>query len=404
MVEQKLGKPTTPIVTSAFVPLAKTNAAKRGMPNQRITFVPHPVWGKSAEQLRKDIVGKDPVSGKMIMQEIVEALTNQLTDEEKKTGAITPSVGPAQYGPDTEENLQQFYQENGMTDYLPIVVPTEERVAAMLKGTSRKPDEIVGKMAAGAFDPWSFTVKQVAINAVMAGAKPEYLPVILAIAESGSASIFSSTNSFVRMVVINGPIRDQIGLNYGIGAQGPFSHANSTIGRAWTLLSKNLGNGGIVGETYLGSLGNYGNWINIVVPENEKESPYAPFHVQKGFKQEESAVSVFMGWGIVSAQGASAAGLIEPNIDQIRGVFKTLTPGFGGAVVMDPLVANLLKGAGYDTREKLVDALWKGPNDAKPHFRRAQDINIIVSGGSTNLYWQYGGMRYEKTLSIDKWR
>ncbi len=376
------------------------------MPNERFTFVPHPVWGKTPEQLRKDIEGVDPVSGKPMMQQIVDALTKPLTAEESKTGFITPSSGPPTFGPDTTENLQQYYEDNGMTDYLPIVIPTEERVAAMLKGTSHKPDEVVGKMAAGAFAPWSYTVKQVAINAVMAGAKPEYLPVILALAKTESASIFSSTNSFVKMVVINGPIRDQIGLNYAVGAQGPFSQANSTIGRAWTLMSKNLGNGGIVGETYLGTLGNYGNWVNIVVPENEEASPYEPFHMQKGFKKEDSTVSTFTGWGIVSGQGTAIAGLSTPRFDHLKGVLATLGPTFTGCIVMDPLVADLMKGEGYDTVEKLVEALRRGPSGAGPGMpnRRPQDVSIIVSGGSTNPYWQYGGMRYEKSVSIDEWR
>jgi hypothetical protein len=404
MVEEKLGKPAVPIITTAFEALARTNALKRGMPNQRFTFVPHPVWGKSPEQLRKDIEGKDPVSGKPMMQQIVDSLTRPLNSEESKTGTIEQSSGPATFPADTADKLQQYYHDNGMTDYLPIVVPTEERVAAMLKGTSHKPDEIVGKMAAGSYDPWTFTVKQVAINAVMAGAKPEYFPVILAIAETGSASIFSSTNSFVKMVVINGPIRDEIGMNYAVGAQGPFSPANSTIGRAWTLLSKNLANGGVVGETYLGSLGNYGNWVNIVVPENEEASPYDPYHVQKGFKKTDSTVSTFTGWGIVSGQGTAIAGLSTPKFDHFKAVLATVGPTFSGTVVMDPLVANLLKGEGYETIASLLEALKSSPGGAGPRAMRPQDVNIIVSGGSTNPYWQYGGMRHEKTLSVDKWR
>ncbi|MCC6203278.1 MAG: hypothetical protein IT494_09770 [Gammaproteobacteria bacterium] len=404
MVEAQLGKPAVPIITTAFESLARTNAFKRGMPHQRFTFVPHPVWGKSPQQLRADIEGNDPVSGEPMMQQIVASLTRPLNAEESKTGAIEQSAGPAAFPADAEDKLQQYYHDNGMTDYLPIVIPTEERVAAMLKGTSHKPDEVVGKMAAGSYEPWSFTVKQVAINAVMAGAKPEYFPVILAIAETGSASIFSSTNSFVKMVVINGPIRDQIGLNYSVGAQGPFAPANSTIGRAWTLLSKNLANGGVVGETYLGSLGNYGNWVNIVVPENEEASPYDSFHVQKGFKNSDSTVSTFTGWGIVSGQGTAIAGLSTPKFDHFKAVLGTLGPTFSGTVVMDPLVANLLKDEGYDTMAKLLDALKTRPSEPAQRMPRPQDINIIVSGGSTNPYWQYGGMRYERTASVDKWR
>ncbi len=408
MVEEKLGKPTVPIVTQVFETLAKTNALRRGMPNLRTTFVPHPVWGKTAEQLRSDIAGKDPVRGEPIMQEIVDGLTKALNDEEKKSGVIEPSAGPPMYGPDTPENLQQLFLENGMTDYLPIVLPTEEKVAEMLKGTSHRPDETVGKMspAAGAYVPWSYTVKQVAVNAVMAGAKPEYFPVILALAATGSTSLSSSTNSFSRAVVINGPIRDQIGLNYGIGAMGPFGQANATIGRAYTLLSKNLGTSGIAGETYLGALGNATSYANIIIAENEAESPWQPFHVQKGFKPEESVVSIFMGYGIISAQGAAAGATVnEPHFDrQLRDLFGGLAPLFGGFAVLDPTVAKHLKEEGYDTKEKLINWLRTNPEGGRPLFRSPSDIALIVTGGQTNLYYHYGGMRYEKSVSIDAWR
>jgi hypothetical protein len=104
-----------------------------------------------------------------------------------------------------------------------------------------------------------------------------------------------------------GPIRDEIGLNYGIGALGPFSHANATIGRAYTLLSLNAGNCGKVGETYMGVIGNPANYANIVIAENEKESPWKPFSVRHGFKPDESVVSIFEGWGVISAKNSKYA-------------------------------------------------------------------------------------------------
>ena len=120
---------------------------------------------------------------------------------------------------DTEENLYRLFLEKGWTDGLPIVLPTEARVKEMLKGTSHKPDEVVGLMRPSPpHEAWSFTVEMVAINAVMAGAKPEYLPVLLAIASTGVSSMFSSTSSFARMAVINGPIRNEINMNSSIGA------------------------------------------------------------------------------------------------------------------------------------------------------------------------------------------
>lgn len=224
-----------------FQEITRAAGYKRGMPHQRITFVPHPVAFKPVSLHREYVEGKDPITGKPIMQEIIEALTKPLTEEEKKTGFLERTQ-PRLIGPDTEENLQRLFLKNGWTDGLPIVLPTQKRVAEMLKGTSHPPSKVVGKMSPGSMhEAWEYTVEKVAINAVMAGAKPEYFPVILAIASSGITSLFSSTTSFARIMVVNGPIRDQIGMNSGMGAMGPFNQANATIGRAWTLMSKNLG-------------------------------------------------------------------------------------------------------------------------------------------------------------------
>jgi hypothetical protein len=424
------------------VNLARTNAQKRGMPHLRFSFVPHPVFGKTPEEMRRDIEGNDPITGKPFMQQVVEALTRSLNSEEKKTGFMEISRGPRLFPPDTRDNLQRYFRENGMTDYLPIILPTEEKVTAMLKGTSHQPDEMVGRMAGGAFEPWQYTVEQVAINAVMAGAEPEYLPVILALASTGTASLYSSTNSFAFSVVINGPIRDEIKMNYGIGALGPFSHANATIGRAWTLISKNLGNGGIAGETYLGSQGNNLNYNNLVIAENEAESPWESFSMQMGFKRQESVLSIFNGLGIQPGQGAKGGGVsVNPRYDeQFLDLMRSFTGMFGALIVCDPLVADFLKDQGYDTKEKLIESLFeksvrtvkeykeasfvitfdlpraqKGiepfatwfslPDDAViPRFIRLRDINILVAGGRTQSRFQAGNLRYATSVSIDKWR
>jgi hypothetical protein len=408
-LESTLGKPTVSIITEYFKELVEQNAAKKGMPHLRFTFVKSPVWGKTAEQLRKNVVeGTDPITGKPVMQEIVDELTRQVSDEDKTTRTIQQSAGPDHFGPDTADNLQKLLRDKGMTDYLPIVLPTEDKVDAMLKATSHKPDEIVGKISPtpGVFEYWSYTVKQVAVNAVMAGAEPKYFPVILAIAAAGKESMSSSDNSFAGAVVINGSIRDEIGLNYGIGALGPFSQANATIGRAWTLLSINAGNCGKVGQTYMGVIGNPMNYTNIVIAENEKESPWEPFSVRHGFKQDESVVSIFEGWGVISAKNsAHAVWSKDMNFAaELKSIFNDQDQLFGAVAVLSPVVANYVKDEGYDTVGKLTDWLYKSPGEATPHFRSPAQINVLVTGSSNNLYWDYGGMRYVKSVSIDKWR
>jgi hypothetical protein len=413
-IESKFGVPTVPLIISEFHDQVKLHCKKKGMPGLRVTYLISPVWGKTAERLRKEIVAKSPVSGKMIMQEIVENLTKPLTAEEKKMGTIKQSPGPERFT-DTPEKLQQYFMDNRMTDYMPIILPTEEKVADMLKGTNHHPDEVVGKMAAHTqirgdemevFEHWSYTVKTVAVNAVMAGMRPEYLPVLLAVASTGKEGLSVSDNSFTEMLVINGPIRDEIRLNYGIGAMGPFSQANSTIGRAWNLLSLNAGNCGRVGTTYMGVVGNPMNWNNIIIAENEKDSPWQPFHVRHGYKPKDNVVSLFEGWGIISAKNSKFSKWTkEPNFPvAIKRILNDQDMLFGGTAVLSPVVAQFVKEAGFDSVEKFTEWIMKPEEGQWPNFRSAWDINIIVTGGSNNNYWSYGGMRYIQSVLIDKWR
>ena len=149
------------------------------MPNQRFTFVPHPITGVPAELCRKYLQGNSPVSGKPVLQEIIGGLMDPLTAEDTKKGFIERPT-PRLVEPDTADRLHRLFLDNGWTDGLPVVLPTEARVAEMLKGTSRKPDELVGRMQPSSpHELWSYTVEKVAVNAVMAGATPEQFPVIL---------------------------------------------------------------------------------------------------------------------------------------------------------------------------------------------------------------------------------
>src|SRR5438132_1934208 len=158
--------------------------------------------------------------------------------------AVFERTTPRLVEPDTEDKLQKLFLDNNWTDKLPIVLPTEKRVADMLAHTSHAPDEIVGRMQPTEFRvAWEYTVEKVAVNAVMAGASPEYFPVILALAASQVSARGSTTSSSAAMVVVNGPIRHEIGMNWGIGAMGPYNHANATIGHAYGWLSQNLQGG-----------------------------------------------------------------------------------------------------------------------------------------------------------------
>jgi hypothetical protein len=430
-----MGIPAVPIVLSEFFKQESEAALQRGMPGLRIEWIRGPVWAKTRPQLVRDVInGVSPISKKNVMQEIVEHLTKPLTAEEKKTGEYVRTKGPATFT-DTPANLQKMFLENRWTDFLPVVLPTEDLVNDMLKATSHDPDEVVGKMSptntGTYFEFWTFTVKDVAVNAVMAGCKPEYLPILLAVGSTNKEAISVSDNSFVDALVINGAIRDEIGLNYDIGAMGPFAHANTTIGRAWSLMAINLGNCGKVGTTYMGTVGNPMNLINIVIAENEEQSPFQPFSVRKGFKKGENIVSLFEGWGVLSAANwkANAWGK-EMNYPKIiKEIFDQQGWMFGSCAILSPPIANFIKDAGYATVEDFEKYLTPAmpdfpmakmaPPDAKaPAGTQAKapaakpkmmmgmgsNIAIIVTGGTNNNYYSLGGMRYGRSVQIDKWR
>jgi hypothetical protein len=229
--------------------------------------------------------------------------------------------------------------------------------------------------------------------------------VILAVASTGKEGISVSDNSFAEALVINGPIRDEIGLNYEIGAMGPFAHANTTIGRAWNLLSINGGNCGKVGTTYMGTVGNPMNLINIVIAENEEKSPWKSFSVRKGFKPNQSVVSLFEGWGVLSAKNWKAnvwgKEMNYPRI--IKDIFKQQDFMFGAFAVLSPPIADFIKDDGYGTAEKFTNWLASG-QQSFGFFNPADSYTVIVTGGSNNNYFSVGGLRYLRSVRIDDWR
>jgi hypothetical protein len=414
--------------THVFARLARSVARANGMPTTRQAFVPQPVVGRSSDELRAYVDGEDPVNGGPFMQHVIEGLTNPLQDEDL-AGMSFDRSAPRLLDPDTEESLQERFIEERWTDFLPIVLPTEERVEAMLAGTSHAPDEIVGRMRPTAFrEFWEFTVEKVAVNAVMAGARPEYLPVILAAMASGMTARSSSTTSFSTIAMVNGPIRNEIGMNSGIGTFGPYNHANATIGRAYSMASQNLQGGSTPGETYMGSQGNSYAY-SAAFAENEERSPWTPFHVQHGFDAQTSTISLFLGgW-------YTQFGTIRDDTwqERFQGQLAACDPFIGPIVALDPLAANKLVDYGFDTREKLVE--WLAENSVRPAREywdnqwmqtlvrpwavlgqkaapddpvqtfRPQDISVVVVGGETGgTYKLIAGALRDSIVSIDDWR
>jgi len=271
---------------------------------------------------------------------------------------------------------------------------------------------------------------------VMAGARPEYFPVILAMAASGMTARQSSTTSWAAPAIVNGPIRNEISMHCGIGAMGPYSHANVAIGRAHALLSQNLQGGSVVGDTYMGSIGNAYNYA-CTWAENEERSPWEPLHVQHGFKPEDSTVTVFLGgWYTISGYGPR-----DTWEQRFRHCLAACEPYSPPILLLDPSVARGFFDRGFTTKKQLIDwcaenarvtarEYWDDPwtqTLIKPHAvagvepwasmlkaapdemvrkYRAEDISVVVLGGESQSAWKMVGGNFAraKTVRIDDWR
>jgi hypothetical protein len=444
-LETDYGVPAVGVHAHVFARLVESVSRANGQPRARRAFIPTPVTTKSPAELRAYIEGDDPINARPFIEQLVDQLTRPLAEDDLRDVSSDRST-PRFLEPDTEDNLQLLFRQQGWTDYLPIVLPTEERVERMLAATSHSPDEYVGKLRPTGFrELWESTVEKVAVNAVMAGAEPEYLPVILALAASGVTARQSSTSSMANLVVVNGPIRNEIAMNSGIGALGPYNHANATIGRAFGLLSQNLQGGSRPGDTYMGAQGNPFNYSSVTFAENEEQSPWEPFHVQHGFGADESTVSVFYVWGASWNEGVR-----DTWQENLKTMLGGQDPFMGAILTLDPIVARDLVQRGFDTKEKLVDWIhenvrmradiywdrftmrnlmrdvaergeepWAtyakaGPHELLPVFE-PDLVNVIVVGGSSNGQWySFNGRTLDPrfrndpddpmTVSVDAWR
>jgi len=439
-IEKDHNIPTVSIAGANVVPfgLGPHVDYTTGLP-LRFAALPFPFTGQKPEVYKAFVEGNDMVSGKPLMQAIVEDLTKPLTEKEKQSGPVQQAAAEPRFlAPDTEEHLQRLFKDKGWTDFNPVILPTEERVQAMLKGTSHKPDEEV-KKGSGTFNTnRPFTVETVAIIGVMAGAKPEYMPVLLALASQ--VPYIDSTTSNASAVLVNGPIRKEIGMNSGIGVLGPENEANSIIGRAMNLFHFII-QGYQEGVTGFSSLSNPLRYDNVTFAENEEALPegWQPLHVQMGYKPTDSVLTILSGWNFINSAGNTVEHYPPQNL--IRDYMGILAATGSATVIMDPSVAVQLHNTqGFATKEAFSDWLSKnvetraetywgsaiaaaimgplGKQGLEPYaswqkvpqdsfikqFPNGQNIRTVVAGGNTASVWFVTDFRAGRGVSIDAWR
>ncbi len=316
--------------------------------------------------------------------------------------------------PNSLEAVNDYFYEQGWTDGLPIIPPTPERVAEMLTGMSwRNPEAVIGLVppAMGIA-----TLRTVAANAVMAGCKPSYLPVVVAALEAvlekkyGLAHRQTTTHAGAPLLIVNGPVIKEIGLNYGNGVFGPGWRANATIGRALRLTVSNIG-GAIPAQTDFCQHAHPGKYT-FCIAEHQDANPWEPHHVERGFKAEDSVVTV------INAEAPhSMTENVQTDPFEIMRTFADSMATYGGnnlysqgnpVIVLGPEHAQHIAAAGWHKSDiqmslfQMARKPWgivkdhgksKGPffpkwvnkndpNALVPVINEPKDLVVIVAGGA----------------------
>lgn len=284
---EKMGIPTVTIATAEFMPLAKGTAFREGAFDFCFLVVPGPMGMISTTEIRK--------KAEDVLPEILK-----LTTEWKPSGKLPPIklTYPAERMnfQGRVEDVERLFIDRGWSIGLPIVPPTPERVTQMLKGTSRKPEEFVGLVPPRM---GVLTVELVATHAVMAGCKPEYMPVLIAALEAlldpkANWKMIATTEATTSaLVIVNGPIVKELGIAYSEGAAGANHPANASIGYAINLISDIVG-GSLPPAVDRSTLGGPGDFVCWIFGENEDMLPkeWEPYHVDRGFNKSDSVVTV----------------------------------------------------------------------------------------------------------------
>ena len=314
----------------------------------------------------------------------------------------------------------EIWFDKGVTDGLPVVPPSRARVEQMLAASARARADLVGEVAP---NYGRATVEKVAINAVMAGCRPEYFPVVLAAVEAACDPSFNlhgvstSTHFSGPLIIAHGPIRTRIGLNCSFGVFGPGYRANATIGRALRLVMINVG-GARPGETSMSTFGHPGRYT-YCIGEHEEASPWPPYHASRGLAATESAVTVFageaphgisdhasrtaralagsLGWSMACLWNAKHFPLYSHTMlvvgpehartladdgwskdDLVRHIFETVRVPYGR---LGPADDN-----GEGTNLRFAKGGEPAPDEPIPKFPSPEELHVVVAGGTAGRF------------------
>lgn len=372
VLTKDLGIPSVAIITTPFEAIAKQVSCSAGLPNLPTIVVEHPV-GNLPFELIHERGAKQATAAR-------DALTGAAESSADEAASVGPGSTPEFQFVTIDSDqaaVDDFFLENDWSDGLPVVAPTEPRVSAMLGRHEDEADELVGTVPVA---HGRATYRTIAVNAVMAGCRPEYFDLLVAVVKAAIEPEFNmhavqpTTHPVAPMIVVNGPMVLELGINSGTNAFGPGNRANATIGRALRLIMNNIG-GGVAGKTDRATLGTPAKY-GFCFAENEANSPWEPFHVSRGFAPSDSTVTLF---AIESPHNMN-----DPGSVSAQGVLKTFIgsmcttgtnhhqyPRTEAVVVIAPEHAELLARDGF-TRRSLQEYFFENariPLEAFSHER-----------------------------------
>jgi hypothetical protein len=391
-VAETAGVPTSSLCCQGFLGQAKTTSSGLGYPNLALATVPGHVDVQTEEELRDNILT-------VTVDQVVQNLTG---DVASVTTAKDPSPDEIVFT-GSFEDVNRLFLENGWSDGLPIVPPTKDKIAAFLAFTDKSADHVIGKLLP---DNRLATVWNVAVNGVMAGCRPEYMPILLALAEAMADPQYGvehsgNTPGAETLIVLDGPLVRELDFNYEQGALRDGFQANTSIGRFWRLYLRNVA-GFLLHQNDKGTFG--GTW-RVVLAENEAslaKMNWPSIAVEAGIPKDQSAVTIsrFTGGNvIVSVFGDSAEKCLPYLADAITThttwelIFTVgMTNGtYRPLLVLSPLIAETIARSGLSKRDVQQ---WLYENARMPAWRFERYIwgwtNLVPGKRSLNDFARLG--------------
>jgi len=368
---EEIGVPTATLVCEGFLGLAAAASQGQGMPNIGIAMVPGHTGVQTKEQLRENILGV--TVGNVINALLEKPAEGKLEKEPKARDiVVTGSL----------DEINEYFIANELSDGLPIIPPTQARIDAFLRYTERKPDEVLGILLP---DMRAATIWSIAVNGVMAGCRPEYMPVLVALIEAMCDPYYGNEHSGntpggETLIVLNGPITKELGFNYTQGVMRDGFQANTSVGRFWRLYLRNIA--GFL--PHKNDKCTFGNTFRVVVPENEDVCAKLGWKFNSedfGFRAGTNTVTIARYTGgnhISSISGSSPEEMMPYIADSMQKLHSwhflfTVGAECGGTLrplmLISPIIAETFAAHGW-SKQHIKQKLWEVARVPAHHMER----------------------------------